>query len=334
MVSLAQARAAAFENRKLARAGGDPLAVRRHGKVPTFREAAERVIDQRAASFKNGSRQAAIWQSSLKRYVFPSMGRIPVDKITIAHCTRVLSPIWHTKHDTAKKVKDRLSLTMKWAIGNGFREDNPALMAAEALGKVEVIRKHMTALPWPAVGATIRKVWATRASDSTKRAIEFLTLTAARSGEVRLAMWDEMDLDGAVWTIPAERMKAKRAHRVPLSDRAVAILRDAEAATGGVGLVFPSPRGKALSDNSLSKLFRDNNLGCVPHGFRSSFRDWCGETGVPREVAEMALAHVVGGVEGAYARSDLLERRRELMESWAQCLSADSGKVLSLVSNR
>ena len=154
-------------------------------------------------------------------------------------------------------------------------------------------------------------------------------LTAARSGEVRLATWDEIDVDAAGWTVPAERMKAKRPHRVPLSDAALDVLQQARRYVDGSGLVFPSVRGKALSDMTLSKLVKELQIDGVPHGFRSSFRDWCGDTGQPRELAEMALAHAIRGVEGAYARSDLFERRRRLMADWAAYLSGASAKVVA-----
>ena len=175
------------------------------------------------------------------------------------------------------------------------------------------------------------KVRASGAWPSTKLAFEFLVLTAARSGEVRLATWNEIDSDGAVWVVPAERMKAQREHRVPLSDRALDILREASKYADGSGLVFPSQSGRALSDMTLSKLVKEQGIPAVPHGFRSSFRDWCSDTGQSREVAEMALAHVVRGVEGAYARSDLFERRRRLMDRWAQYVTGGgAAKVLRL----
>ena len=156
-------------------------------------------------------------------------------------------------------------------------------------------------------------------------ALEFVALTATRSGETRLARWTEIDVETATWTVPADRMKARRPHRVPLSQAALRVLESAREVDDGSGLVFPSgtKSGRALSDNTLSKLLRELGVAMVPHGLRSSFRDWCGETGVPRELAEAALAHVVKGVEGAYARSDLLERRRPLMEAWGQYVAGE-----------
>ena len=204
------------------------------------------------------------------------------------------------------------------------RPDNPAgEQVLQALPKIGANRKHYLALPHGKVGRALETIRETEAWPSTKLAFEFLVLTATRSGEVRLALWKEMDLDEAVWAIPGERMKANREHRVPLSSRAVEVLREAGEYFSGGKLVFPSPTGKPLSNATLSKLCRDNAIGAVPHGFRSSFRDWCGETGQPRDVAEQALAHVIKNkAEAAYARSDLFDRRRALMEAWARYVAA------------
>ena len=217
----------------------------------------------------------------------------------------------------------------------GHRNDNPAGDAiGAALPKNSGPAKHYRALPQSEVADAIAKVRDSGAGIATKLAIEFLILTAARSGEVRLAEWGEIDLDTATWTVSPERMKTKRAHRVPLSDRALAILTEADDFADASGLVFSSPRGKPLSDATLSKLIRELGIDAVPHGFRSSFRDWVSEcTNTPREVAEAALAHVVRSqVEAAYARSDLFDKRRKLMDQWAAYLSADaSGRVVPMV---
>ena len=194
----------------------------------------------------------------------------------------------------------------------------------------------MRALPHGEVAGAIQAVRASRASTPAKLAFEFMVLTAARSGEGRLATWDEMDLDAAVWMVPGARMKAKRDHRVPLSGQAVALLHDARRLSVGTGLVFPSPRGKPLSDMTLSKLLKELGIAAVPHGFRSSFRDWAAEqTNTPREVVEAALAHTVRNpTEAAYARSDLFERRRRLMDDWAAYLSGARGQVWHDDDNR
>ena len=171
------------------------------------------------------------------------------------------------------------------------------------------------------VAEAIKTIEGSDAHWATVAAFKFLTLTATRSGDVRLAQWSQIDPKTATWTIPAERLKSAREHRVSLSQPALAVLDQARLITDGSGLVFPSPRGQALSAYAMSKICREGNIGCVPHGMRSSFRDWCSESGVPREIAEQALAHTVKGVEGAYARSDLLELRRPIMEKWGRYLA-------------
>ena len=205
-------------------------------------------------------------------------------------------------------------------VAMGYRPDNPVGDSlGQALGRQQAVVQHMRALPHGAVPDALATVWASSARPVVKLIFEFVVLTAARSGEVRLATWDEMDLDAGVWTIPAARMKAKRDHRVPLSGRALAILHDVQRLSDGAGLVFRSLRGKPLSDMTLSKLIKELGIAAVPHGFRSSFRDWAAEqTNTPREVVEAALAHTVRNpTEAAYARSDLFERRRRLMDEWA-----------------
>ena len=243
----------------------------------------------------------------------------------------ILTPIWHDKPETARRVRQRIGAVMKWAVAMGYRPDNPAGDAlGQALGRQQTVVQHMRALPHSAVADALTAVRASQASVTTKRAFEFLVLTVARSGEVRLATWDEMDLAAGVWIIPAARMKAKREHRIPLSGRALAILFDARRLSDGTGLVFRSPRGKPLSDMTLSKLIKELGIAAVPHGFRSSFRDWAAEqTNTPREVVEAALAHTVrNSTEAAYARSDLFERRRRLMDDWAAYLRGARGHLI------
>ena len=213
---------------------------------------------------------------------------------------------------------------MKWAVAQGHRQDNPAGDAlGAALPKHSIVKKHHRALPYAEVADAIATVRASRAHWATVAAIEYLVLTASRSGEVRKARWDEVDLETATWTVPADRMKMQREHRVPLSERALQILAEASEWADGSGLVFPSVTGRPLSDNTLSKLLREQGISAVVHGFRSSFRDWCAEcSNAPREVSELALAHVNSDrVEAAYMRTDLFERRRALMQSWADYIS-------------
>ena len=319
VVSLAEARAAALENRRAVAQGRDPRD--RSGGVPTFAQAVEKVIAIHGPTWRDGARSAEIWRSSLRDYTMPRLGRKPVDKITTADVLAVLVPIWSTKRETARRVRQRIGAIMKWAVARGYREDNPAGDAiGAALPKNGSPQQHQRALPHAEVGAALRKVHASGAYKATVLAFEFLVLTASRSGEVRGARWEEIDFETATWTVPGERMKTGRPHRVPLSRRALEVLAEARELADYSGLIFPSPRGKVLSDMTISKLVKELGIPAVPHGFRSSFRDWCGETGKPREIAEAALAHVVGGVEGAYARSDLFKRRAELMEAWCDYL--------------
>ena len=218
---------------------------------------------------------------------------------------------------------------MKWAVAQGYRQDNPAgEVLGQALGRQQASVRHMPALPHREVGAAIRRVHATATWPAVKLAFEFLVLTVARSGEVRAATWDEMDLDAAVWVLLAARTKSHREHRVPLSARAVAILQDARGF--GNDLVFPSTRGRRLRDTAISRLLADLGIAAVPHGFRSSFRDWAAEqTDARQDVIEACLAHIVRDTTvAAYARSDLFERRRRLMDDWAAYLNnARSGHL-------
>ena len=225
-----------------------------------------------------------------------------------------LTPIWHHKPETARRVKQRIAAVLKWCIAQGFRDENPAdERITAALGSNSQRPQHMKALHHSRVAAALRTVEATDAHWVTIAAFKFLTLTATRSGEVRNASWDEIDLATATWTIPPEHTKTGQEHRVPLSTGALTVLFTARQRSNSTGLIFPSPTGRTLSNGTMSKLCKENNVGCVPHGMRSSFRDWCGETGAAREVAERALGHEVSNaVEKAYARTDLLERRRKL----------------------
>lgn len=320
LVSLAEARAKALENRKLARAGGDPLQAKREAQaVLTFEEAARKVHALHKPTWKN-EKHAAQFLATLETYTFPKLGRVKVQDVTTADVLGVLMPIWTTIPETARRVRQRIGTVMKWAIAQGWRQDNPAENISKALPKVSKAPEHRKALPYAEVAGCIEAVKASGAGLSTKLALEFLVLTAARSGEVRDARWSEIDLTAQVWEIPAERMKMKRPHRVPLSPRAVAILAQAKALDDGSGLVFPGTKtGRALSDMTLSKLVKELGFAADVHGFRTSFRTWAQErTSYPREVAEAALAHLTGdAVERAYARSDVFDKRRKMMAAWA-----------------
>ncbi|MDD9988390.1 MAG: site-specific integrase, partial [Spirochaetaceae bacterium] len=334
LVTLAEAREKAFSNRKLARAGGDPLADKRRAEAtPTFAEAAVRVVEQKRGGWRNG-RHPQSWMASLERYAFPRIGKRLVSEVTSADVLEILTPIWHSKASTARRVRQRMQAVLEWAVAMELRADNPCDRIGPVLGPQQGAVEHMPALPHRDVPAAIEAVRASGAAAIVKLAFELLVLTAARWGEVRGARWTEIDVAGRTWTIPAARMKAKRAHRIPLSGRAMEILEAARGlANAGSPLVFPAADGGPLPDKALRRLLQDLRMLAVPHGFRSTFRDWAAEeTEHPREVIEAALAHVVTNqVEAAYARSDLFERRRRLMEDWsvAACRPAASGGVHS-----
>ena len=318
-VSLAQARQKAFENAQITKAGGDPRPGR-NKKVPLLSEAMEAVIENHSKAWKN-PKSADAWRRTLTTYA-ASLQKRQVDQITAADVVDVLLPEWETKQETMRRVRQRLSAIFKWAIAKGYRNDDPAGPAiSEALPKRKNGRNHMKALPHSEVGKAIQTVRESDSVATTKLAFEFLVLTACRSGEVRFARWDEINEKKAVWTIPGERMKAGKEHRVPLSRQAVSVLERAKEFHDGSGLVFPSVTGKVMSDSTLSKMIRELKIGAVPHGFRSSFRNWCAETNVDREIAEAALSHTIRNqVEAAYLRTDILDLRRELMESWGAYL--------------
>ncbi len=340
-ITLAEAREAALENKRLARAGGDPLQAKREAHaVLTFAEAARKVYEIHKPTWRN-AKHAAQFISTLETYAFPKMGVRKVAEVSTSDVLAVLQPIWLDKPETARRVRQRIGTVMKWAVAQGWRQDNPAENIGQALPKHENIKAHRKALPYAEVQGCIEAVQASKAWPATKLALEFLILTASRSGEVRGALWDEVEFEGgqtaktakaAIWNVPAGRMKAKRPHRVPLSGRTLEILQEAEALRGKSGLVFPSMRDKPLSDMTLSKLVKEQGFDVHVHGFRTSFRTWAQEqTNFPREVAEAALAHVVKSkVEAAYARSDHFEKRRKMLESWAGYLAVRRREVVRI----
>ena len=321
LVSLSAAREKAMENRRIARVGGDPRTEKRD--VPTFAEAAAEVIKLNLPTWKN-TKHAAQWGSTLRTYVFPHFGSRLVTEVSGSDVMKALTLIWTAKPETARRVRQRISAVMKWAIANNYRLDNPAGDAIEAvLPKTSRTQAHHTALHYADVPAALRAVQAAKVTESSKLCLEFQVLTASRPGEARQAQWVEVDVGARTWTIPSTRMKADREHRVPLSERAMKVLADARSLGGGSNIVFQSRSGRPLSDMTHRKMLRTLDIDCVPHGFRSSFRDWAAEkTDAPHAVMEAALAHVVGdSTEAAYFRSDLFERRRTLMDQWAEYLA-------------
>ena len=336
-VGLAQAREAAAKHRSLIAAGGDPIAEKRKAAIPTFREAAERTFEANKPRWRNGKHTISWWQS-LEKHAFPIIGDMPVDQIDEEQVLRILTPIWGVRMETARRVRQRIRTVLKWAMAHKFVRHNVAGETIDgALPPMPRVKNHLRALPYSQVSMLLQTVRDSRASLAAKWCLEFLILTAARSGEARGARWSEMDMDAASWTVPAERMKGNVEHRVPLSPRATAILAEASSIRDGSDLVFPSPLrpGKPMSDMTLTKLLRDLGFAdrTTVHGFRSSFRDWAAEcTSAPHAVMELSLAHAVGSaVEAAYARSMLIEKRRALMMQWATYLEAGEERVVPLV---
>ena len=244
--TLTEARAVAQANRKVARTGGDPLAAKR-ADVPNFAVAVDIVIGIHREGWKDAGKSENQWRASLRDYAMPRLGRKRVDQITTAEVMAVLLPYWQAKHETMRRVRQRIGAVMKWSIAQGYRDDNPAGDAiAAALPKNGAVRQHQRALPFAEVGAALDKVRTSNAYRATVLAFEFLVLTACRSGEIRFAKWVEVDLHAATWTVPGERMKAKRDHRVPLPGRALVILAEAKSLSDGSGLIFPALRGGAI----------------------------------------------------------------------------------------
>ena len=347
-VTLAGAKEAARAARAQISEGIDPVAERQAKRsalaaavaaTMTFSEAAEKYIAAHEAGWKN-AKHADQWNNTLATYAYPVIGKISVGDIETAHIMRVLEPIWTTKTETASRLRGRIESVLDWATVRGFRKgDNPArwrghiehLLAARADVQKTV---HHAAMDYREVGAFL--VDLRQQEGLGARALEFAILNAARSGEVRGATWSEIDLDAAVWTIPAGRMKAEKEHRVPLSAESLALL-GALPRMVGTDLVFPNAKNAVLSDMTLTAVLRRMGVPVTAHGFRSSFRDWAGETtAYPREVIEHALAHQLRDkAEAAYARGSLFDKRRRLMADWAKfcAVSATAGKATPIRSN-
>jgi integrase len=339
-VPLAQAREKARKAREEIVQGIDPIGQRRsalsqlrvqQASEKTFEQAAEAYLEAHGDSWKNPKHRAQ-WASTLQTYAFPVMGKLLVKDVGQEQILKVLEPIWKTKTETASRLRGRIESVLDWATVRKYRTgENPARWKGhleQLLPKPKSVQKvvHHAALPIAEMPAFMAKL---RSADYVSaRALEFAILTAARSGEVRGARWSEIDFEKAVWTIPAERMKAGREHRVPLTEPAIRILRTQPHRTES-DLVFSALRGKQLSDMALSEVMRRMQINAVPHGFRSTFRDWVSEsTNYPRDLAEQALAHALESkVEAAYRRGDALEKRRPLMSDWAKfCNGGDEQK--------
>lgn len=350
IVSLEEARKVAARYRAIARSGGDPAATRdaernrereeaeaRERKAVTFEEAARRVHAEHIVPVNRSAKANAQWLATLEADAFPVIGSKPVASITQGDLLAVLSPIWLSKAETARRIRQRMNAVLDWARGRGLGEGvHPMEGISKALPRQPDKDRHFAALPWRDVPALMERIEAMDGVGAL--ALRFAILTAARSGEVRGARWEEIDLDAKVWTVPPQRMKGKREHRVPLAEPTLAVLRVAETAAGArEGLVFRSPQAeRPLSDMALSAVLRRLKVPVTVHGFRSSFRDWAEEAGnYPFEVKEAALAHTVRSrTERAYRRGDLFEARRGMMEAWGAFATKESGKVIELRSRK
>ena len=328
-VSLTEARKKAAANRDALQQGRNPWSEgekERAGRleqlkvIPTFRDATYKVHEANALRWRNGKHTIS-WLQTLERHAKLILD-MPLDEITQAHVLTVLEPIWSTKPETARRVRQRMRTVFKWAVSWSYIPFNPAGEVIDgALVPMPKVQEHLKALPYQEVPAAIKKIQVSEAWAATKLAFEFMILTAARGGEVRYATWAE--IDGDTWTRPAHKMKGNKPHRVPLSIQARVLLGTAKEKLGTEsGLLFPSPDGNPLSENALPMRAKKCGIQAVPHGFRSSFRDWAQERSSGSHAAiEISLAHDYGSaVERAYFRSDLLDQRRELNQEWCNFL--------------
>jgi len=330
-IGLADVRDLAATYRRKIRDGIDPaeeirlakeeaLARGKVDQIPTFREAALMVHKEHLPTWRN-PKHGKQWMSTMEQYAFPMLGETRVDKVTGPEVREALLEIWLLIPETARRVRQRIGMVLDYAHSRGWRDQEaPTRSVSKGLPPQPSKKNHYPAMPWQDVPNFISNMSSViKATDTVIATLEFTILTAARSGEVRGMTWGEVDLEAAVWTVPAERMKAEVEHRVPLPDRAVEILH-------GIGegevddLIFTGrKKGNPLSDMTLTMPLRRAELGVTVHGFRSSFRDWCNEaTNTPRAIAERCLAHAIEGkTEAAYSRTDFLEKRRNVMQLWA-----------------
>ena len=336
LIPLAEAREIAIAWRRIARAGGDPAVERDKGKLGkmTFEAAARQVWAEQIESHGRNAKHRAQWISTLEAYAFPRIGSRPVHAIRQSDILRVLSPIWTEKPATARRVRQRLRTVLNWARAAGhFAGMNPVEGVEDGLPKQRAKVQHFAALPYRELPELMRRL--EMVDGMGAMALRFLILTAARSGEVRGAMWPEIDAEGRVWAVPGARMKSGEEHRVPLCDAALGVLGRVRGLSDG--LVFPGSRaGRKLSDETLAAALKRLDVPVTVHGMRSTFRDWAEErTAFSHEVKEAALAHVVrNAVERAYRRSDLFDKRRDLMDQWARFCCPASADVVEIGGRR
>ena len=330
-VSLAQARMLAYDNAKAAWQGRDPRAERRAAKPPTFAEAVAAVFAIRETGWSQ--RYAKEWRNQMTGCHVKPIAKMPVDAIQTGDVLGILSPVWTDQPKLGRDLRQRIGLVLQWAVGEKHRRDNPVQATAALLPRQRPTKRHHEALPYAKVPDAYAAIAAEpRSHPNSRLALQFLILTAARTSEVRGAKWSEIDMEAATWTVPAERMKAREAHAVPLSDAAIAILRQAGGA--GDGLIFPGASGQVSAVRAYPRVLERCGITAKVHGFRSSFRDWAAERNVPRDVCEAALAHKVSrgtATELAYLRTDQFDQRRDLMATWgAYCTAEPGAKVTYL----
>lgn len=339
IVSLAEAREEAARLRKIARQQGDPLAERRKSQrvVPTFEQASREVHKTHSVSWKN-AKHIQQWINTMSDYVFPVFGNTRIDQIDTPDVLKTLSPIWLKKPETARRVRQRIKTVFDWAKAAGFRSgDNPVDGISKVLPKQPASQEHHAALHYKEVPAFISTLHSIDASKEAQCAFEFLILTATRTNEVINATRDEINLKNKIWEIPGTRMKTKRDHRIPLSKRCIEILKETGKFSDSSPYIFSnSLTGKPFSNMVFLMLLRRMKLNITTHGFRSSFRDWASEkTNIPHDACEAALAHSIRDkTEAAYKRTDLFDKRRELMESWGTFATGKKANVITLHSGR
>lgn len=340
LVDLEEARDLARRYRKIAREGGDPIQERQRGRglFVSVKDAALKVYALNAPSWKN-EKHSDQWISSLERHVFPMIGDTAISEVTSSDILRVLSPIWVEKSDTAKKIRQRLRIVIKWAKAQGYYEgEDPVELAEQALPRIKPSGEHFKSASYEELPQIVNQLQSSQVSLPTRLALEFLILSACRTTEVLEAHWSEIKLDKRLWVIPAERMKASKPHEVPLTDRMMDLLEVAGSLKLDNGLIFPSQiNGKALSNNTLRLALQKRlKVDATVHGMRSAFKDWAAETtGYANEVSEMALGHAISSkVEAAYRRGNLLTKRKQMMADWADYVAGKQNKVISLHPNK
>ena len=328
IITLSHARKLAMENRRALAEGRNPWAP----GVPSFREAAEKVLVIQRESWR-GAKTRRDWVAMMDHYILPKLGEVRIDRLTAKQILGVLGPLWSEKRTTAQRLRTMIGIVSRWAVSQGYMAVDPAgpaLSQALPAKRAQAVRHHaaVSVAEVPGVFARIADadVWL-----GVRLALRFLFLTAARSGEARGATWAEIDLEAREWRIPGERTKTGAAHIVPLSNAALSVLAEARLIRNETGLIFPGQKGGVLADATLSRALRGLGTAATVHGSRSSFRTWCGDAGVARELAEASLGHAYGNqVEQSYIRTTLVRRRRAVMCDWAHYLTRQPAKVIQL----